>query len=116
MSFDAILEFRRGERVSFPRRKCCECGQARPDVDLFAEDSETGESIYMCGECVGKEYMAGHIEDGMEVECLVIFDGKKTPACLPTSWFCTMTYGTLLKDGRVWWGDREVYPPSYEKV
>ncbi|MDB5350133.1 MAG: hypothetical protein JWN86_1380 [Planctomycetota bacterium] len=30
---------------------CDECGEATPDVDLWAENHETGEEIWLCREC-----------------------------------------------------------------
>lgn len=30
---------------------CDGCGQAEPDVDLWAEDSETGEQLWLCEAC-----------------------------------------------------------------
>lgn len=32
-------------------RECDSCGEIKPDVDLFAEDSETGEQIWLCMIC-----------------------------------------------------------------
>lgn len=115
--FDAYTELRNTERY-VPRkpRKCDECGRVKDDVDLFGEDEETCEQIYMCPLCVGKEEMTAHVAQGLDVECLVKFDGQKTENCLPLGWFISHTYGTLLKDGRVMWGDREVKPPSYERI
>ena len=31
---------------------CDCCGEATTDVDLWAEDSETGEELWLCGACV----------------------------------------------------------------
>ena len=31
---------------------CDGCGVATPDVDLWAEDSETGEELWLCEACV----------------------------------------------------------------
>lgn len=30
---------------------CDGCGHVSPDVDLFAEDSETGEELWLCQAC-----------------------------------------------------------------
>lgn len=115
--FEAIAAFRQGERVGPSRPKVCpECKQARDDVDLFAEDMDTGESIYMCAECVAREEMACLEALGLRVAGLVKFDGRATKNCLPYGWFTSDAYGVLLADGRVMWGDREVKPPSYERV
>lgn len=31
--------------------ECDGCGEARPDVDLWATDSETGEELWLCRAC-----------------------------------------------------------------
>ena len=31
---------------------CHGCGEVKTDVDLWAEDSETGEQLWLCGACV----------------------------------------------------------------
>lgn len=30
---------------------CGSCGEQKPDVDLWAENSETGEELWLCGSC-----------------------------------------------------------------
>ena len=30
---------------------CHGCGEAKTDVDLWAEDTETGEELWLCGAC-----------------------------------------------------------------
>lgn len=30
---------------------CDGCGEVKPDVDLWAEDSETGEGLWLCQAC-----------------------------------------------------------------
>jgi hypothetical protein len=30
---------------------CDGCGQTMPDVDLWAENSDTGEEVWLCGTC-----------------------------------------------------------------
>ena len=30
---------------------CNGCGEAKPDVDLFAENTETGEELWLCLAC-----------------------------------------------------------------
>ena len=32
-------------------RDCDGCGQFKPEVDLWAEDSETGEELWLCEAC-----------------------------------------------------------------
>lgn len=32
-------------------RACDGCGETRPDVDLWAENSETGEELWLCSTC-----------------------------------------------------------------
>ncbi len=32
-------------------RDCDGCGQIKPEVDLWAEDSETGEQVWLCLSC-----------------------------------------------------------------
>lgn len=31
--------------------ECDSCGESKPDVDLWAEDSETGEQVWLCEAC-----------------------------------------------------------------
>lgn len=33
------------------RRECAGCAEIKPDVDLWAEDSETGEQLWLCEAC-----------------------------------------------------------------
>jgi hypothetical protein len=45
---------RRAERlVPEQVHKCDGCGETAPNVDLWAEDSETGEEIWLCMACGG---------------------------------------------------------------
>lgn len=125
--FEAWLDFQRGEYVE-PRkpRKCDECGQIKDDTDLYGEDTETQEQIFMCGLCEAKEEFNYHKSHGQPVDTIVKFDGTKTPDphyptrfLLSPNWFTNITYGTLLTNGKILWGryedPQEVHPPEYER-
>ena len=45
---------RRAERLVHGHpHECDGCGETAPDVDLWAENSETGEQIWLCMTCGG---------------------------------------------------------------
>jgi len=46
------LEFLPSRRT-FECHDCDSCGEAKPDVDLWAEGCETGEQIWLCEACGG---------------------------------------------------------------
>ena len=50
----ADLEFLSAGRTHYvvEDHDCHGCGVATTDVDLWAEDSETGEEVWLCGACV----------------------------------------------------------------
>jgi hypothetical protein len=51
---EANQGLRRAERlVPEQSHKCDGCGETTPDVDLWAENSETGEQIWLCETCGG---------------------------------------------------------------
>lgn len=113
--FDAVLAHRINERIVCVTHRCDACGVKNEDVDLYAEDPETGDSIFMCPLCVAQEDMAAHKTAGLNVVGLVRFDLQKTTARQDVR-TCRMVYGTLLEDNRILWGNTEVTPQEYEKV
>jgi hypothetical protein len=51
---EATRGLRRAERlVPEQPHKCDSCGETTADVDLWAENSETGEQIWLCMTCAG---------------------------------------------------------------
>jgi hypothetical protein len=48
----ATPDLRRVERVGREKpHECDQCGEITPDVDLWAEDFETGEELWLCKPC-----------------------------------------------------------------
>jgi hypothetical protein len=52
MSGDSLIELGRPSATrSIGDRPCDGCGDPDPSVDLWAEDSETGEQLWLCAAC-----------------------------------------------------------------
>ena len=50
---EGVLDPRRTERQgSEMAHGCGGCGEVKPGVDLWAEDRETGEELWLCEACV----------------------------------------------------------------
>ena len=114
---DAWIELRRSERVDDRARPICDfCGKRNPTTYLYSENVETGDKIYMCGTCAAHDEIPSLEASGHKVDCVVLFNGKKTEGCFPFGWFTSDAYGVLLKDGRIMFGGREVKPESYTRV
>jgi len=51
LSEGVVSQRRAAESRSRTPRPCDDCGYVTPDVDLWAEDSETGEQLWLCPAC-----------------------------------------------------------------